>query len=79
MKPSKRKQKRDSVNRRQMVLSYVEAISERVARVMRKHQVPVTMRPVKSLKILPVHAKDKQEKEEITDGVRLVVISLFLR
>ena len=34
---------------------------------MRKHQVPVAMRPVKTLKSLLVHSKDKQEKEEVTD------------
>jgi len=37
--------------------------------VMRKHQVPVAMRPVKTLKSLLVHPKDKQEKEQITDCV----------
>jgi len=36
---------------------------------MRKHQVPVAVRPVKTLKSLLVHPKDKQEKEEITDCV----------
>jgi len=49
MKPSKRKQKRDSANRRLVVLPYVEGTSERIARVMRKHQVPVAVRPVKTL------------------------------
>jgi len=38
-----------------------------VAQRIRKHQVPVAMRPVKTLKSLLVHPKDKQEKEEITD------------
>jgi len=65
MKPSKRKQKMDSANRRLVVLPYVEGTSERIARVMRKHQVPVAMRPVKTLKSLLVQPKDKQEKEEI--------------
>jgi len=46
----------------------VEGTSERIARVMRKHQVPVVMKPVKTLKSLLVHPKDKQE-EEITDCV----------
>jgi len=68
MKPSKRKQKMDSANRRLVVLPYVEGTSERIARVMRKHQVPVAVRPVKTLKSLLVHPKDKQE-EEITDCV----------
>jgi len=51
------------------VLPYVEGTSERVSRVMKKHQVPVTVRPVKTLRRLLVHQKDKQEKEEITDCV----------
>ena len=41
----------------------MEGISERVARVMRKHQVPVAMRLIKTLKTLLVHPKDKQEEE----------------
>jgi len=36
---------------------------------MKKHQVPVTMRPVETLRRLLVHPKDRQEKEEITDCV----------
>ena len=68
MKPSKRKQKRDSVNRHLVILPCVDGISERIARVMRKDQVPVAMRPVKTLKTLLVHPKDKQE-QEITDCV----------
>jgi len=67
MKPLKRKQKMDSANLRLVVLPYVEGTLERIARLMRKHQVPVAMRPVKTLKSLLVHPKDKQEKEEITD------------
>jgi len=68
MKPSKRKQKRDSVNRHLVILPCVDGISERIARVMRKDQVPVAMRPVKTLKTLLVHPKDKQE-QEITDCI----------
>ena len=37
--------------------------------VVRVAQVPVAMRPVKTLKSLLVHPKDKQDKEEITDCV----------
>ena len=36
---------------------------------MRKHQVPVAVRSVKTLKSLLVRPKDKQEEEEITDCV----------
>ena len=59
----------DSANWHLVVLPYVEGTSERIAQVMRKHQVPVAMRPVKTLKSLLVHPKDEQEKEEITDCV----------
>jgi len=55
----------DSANRRLVVLPYVEGTLERIARVMRKHQVPVAMRPVKTLKSLLVHPKDKQEEEKL--------------
>ena len=47
----------------------MEGTSKRTARVMRKHQVRVAVKPVKTLKSLLVHPKDKQEKEEITDFV----------
>ena len=55
-----------------VVAPYVEGISERIVWVMRKHQVPVAMRPVKTLKTLLVHPHDKQEKEEITDRVHKI-------
>ena len=35
---------------------------------MRKHQVPVALRAVKTLKTLQVHPKDRRQKEEITDS-----------
>jgi len=69
MKLPKKKQNRDLEYRRPIVLPYVERTSERVARVMRKHHVPVAMRPVKTLKKLLVHPKDKQVKEEVIDCV----------
>jgi len=56
-------------SRRPVVLPYVEGTSERVSWVMKKHQVPVIMRPVKTLRRLLLHPKDKQEKEEIRDCV----------
>ena len=38
-------------------------VSEAVARIMRKHNVPVAMKPYKTLKTVLVHPKDKQEKD----------------
>jgi len=61
MKPSKRKQKRDSANRRLVVLPDVEGTSERIAQVMRKHQVLVAMRPVKSLLVHQIINKRRRK------------------
>ena len=45
-----------------VVIPYVENVSEAVARIMRKHNVPVAMKPYKTLKTVLVHPKYKQEK-----------------
>jgi len=47
----------------------VEGASERLSLVIKKHRVPVSVRPVWTLRSLLVHPKDKQEKEEVTDCV----------
>jgi len=47
----------------------MEGKSEKVARVMKRHRVPATMKHVKMLRRLLMHQKDKQEKEEITDCI----------
>jgi len=52
-----------------VIIPYVENFSEAVARIMRKHNVPVAMKPYKILKILLVHPKDKQEKKDLTECV----------
>ena len=50
-----------------VVILYVENVSEAVARIMRKHNVTVAMKPYKTLKTVLVHPKDKQEKEDLTN------------
>ena len=50
----------------------MENVSEAVARIMRTHNVPVAMKPYKTLKIVLVHPKDKQEKEDLTECVYTV-------
>jgi len=52
-----------------VVIPYLENVSEDVARIMRKHNVPVAMKPYKSLKSVLVHPKDKKEKEDLTECV----------
>jgi len=52
-----------------VVIPYVENVSEAVARIMRKHNAPVAMKPYITLKSVLVHPKDKQEKEDLTECV----------
>ena len=59
MKTKKKKNQDDSKRRTQVVLPYVEKVSETVARVFWKHNVSVAMRPVKTLKRILMHPKDK--------------------
>jgi len=52
-----------------VVIPYVENVSEAVARIRRKHNVPVAIKPYKTLKTVLVHPKNKQEKEDLTECV----------
>ena len=47
----------------------MENVSEAVPRIMRKHSVPMAMKPYRTLKTVLVHPKDKQEKEDLTECV----------
>ena len=44
---------------------YVQNVSEAAARVFRKHNVSVTVRPHSTLRKAPVHPKDKVESENV--------------
>jgi len=46
------------------VIPYVQNVSDSVARIMRKYDVPVAMKPYQTLKNVLVHPKDKQNKED---------------
>ena len=59
------RQQRDSPKRPTVVIPYVENVPEAIARIMRKHNVPVAMKPYKTLKGVLVHPKDKQEKQDV--------------
>jgi len=65
----KTRKQRDSSQRPVVVIPYVENVSEAIARIMRKYNVPVAMKPYKTLKTVLVHPKDKQEKEGLTECV----------
>ena len=68
-KEKNKSQQDESSRRSQVTIPYVEKVSETLARVFRKHRVPVTMRPVKTLKSLLVHPKDKQEIDRTVECV----------
>jgi len=65
----KTKKQRDSSQRPMVVISHVENVSETVARIIKNHNVPVAMKPYKTLKSVLVHPKDKQKKEDLTECV----------
>ena len=47
-----------------MVLPYVEGVTERVSRVLKRNGVASAMRPHQTLRRLLVHPKDKVEPDE---------------
>jgi len=58
------------VKRAMIVTPYVENVSEAShSEIMKKHNVPVAMKPWKTLKDLLVHPKDKQDKKDTTESV----------
>ena len=60
----KNKKPNDRNYRSQVVIPYVEGVSERVHRVLKKYGVATAMRPHTTLRCLLVHPKDKVELEE---------------
>ena len=63
-KKKNKKKTKDRNYRSQVVIPYVEGVSERVHRVLKKYGVATTMRPHTTLRRLLVHPKDKVELEE---------------
>jgi len=64
MKTTKKKQKNDSESLRPIVLPYAEGTSERVARVMKRHRMLVTMKPVKTLRRLLLHPRTNKKRKK---------------
>ena len=78
-KQNKKNQQSNPGDRPQVIIPYVEKVSETVERVLRNHQVPVVIRPFNTLKRMLVHPKDKQEKEEKTKFVRKFLVVIVTR
>ena len=68
VKPKKRKQD-VAVSRPSVVIPYVEKVSETVARIMKKYNVPCAMKPWVTLNNVLVHPKDREDKEQTTECV----------
>ena len=79
-KYNKKRQQSDQGDRPQVVITYVENGSETVARVLRKHQVPVAIRSVNTLTRMFVHSKDKQANEEkLNVCIKLILVNATTR
>jgi len=69
-KRKKKNKKQETLVKRPMAVTpYVEKVLEAIVRIIKKHIVPVAMKPWKTLKDSLVHLKDKQDKEDITECV----------
>ena len=69
MKPKKKKKQDAAVTRPSVVIPYVEKVSETVARIMKKYNVPCAIKPRVTLKNVLVHPKDHEDKEQTTECV----------
>ena len=57
MKPKKKRKQDVAVSRPSVVIPYVEKVSQTVARIMKKYNVPCAMKPWVTLKNVLVHPK----------------------
>jgi len=65
----------DSPKRSLVVIPYFQNVSDAVARIVRKYNVPVAMKPYKTLKNVLVHLKkpkDKEDKREQNECIKLL-------
>jgi len=69
MKPKKKKKQDVAVTRPSVVIPYVEKVSETVARIMKKYNVPCAMKPWVTLKNFLAHPKDCEDKEQTIECV----------
>ena len=59
--PKKTSRQKDKKSKGNVGIPYVEGLSERYSRVMKKHDVSTCMRPHTTIRSLLVHPKDKQD------------------
>ena len=68
-KENKRKVQEEEETKNQVVIPYVKGVSERAGRIFRKYGVRTAMKPVKTLRQVLVHPKDKRERDTINECV----------
>jgi len=61
------------------VILYAEKVSEAIARIMKKYNVRVAMKPRRTLKRMLVHLKDKIKKEDFTQCVYRVPVQTVIK
>jgi len=52
-----------------VAIPYVEKTSVAVVRIMKKYNLPCAMKPLKALRSMLVHPKDKEETEQIIECI----------
>ena len=57
------------MTRPSVLIPYVEKVSETIARIMKKYNVPCAVKPWVTLKNVLVHPKDREDKEQTTECV----------
>ena len=57
------------MTRPSVVIPYVEKVLETVARIMKKYNVPCTVKPWVTRKNILVHPEDREDKEQKTECV----------
>ncbi|XP_070573727.1 uncharacterized protein [Ptychodera flava] len=68
-KKSKSKQESGEKKKGQVVIPYVEKVSEALARVYKQHGISTSMKPHTTLRNILVHPKDKPDREKVCDCV----------
>jgi len=65
----KKQKKRKSKRSHSLDNSLCRENTEAVVTIMKKHNVPCAIKPLKTLRSMLVHLKDKEETEQITECI----------
>ncbi|XP_072018334.1 uncharacterized protein [Amphiura filiformis] len=68
-KPNKKDKSNTDKSKGSIVIPYVAGVSEKISRIMRKHNVSTAMKPHTTIRNVLVHPKDKQGKEKTANCV----------